>query len=145
MLVNKLVYHCGLIVFLISLGFHVHGLGFRFAFLEDNLGFGFARRTRGSGAAISLKCQTLFFRFGQSLDALPLDFRVFQNGRNQLALSPLNLRVLNRDLAFLLDSLNFDLLGDHLLLHHVSLQFVGFIGRGLLPLDGFLEVSFFDL
>src|SRR5437660_4143604 len=42
---EQLVNHCGLVVLLISLGFDVHGLGFRFTFLENDLGLCLALRT----------------------------------------------------------------------------------------------------
>ena len=43
----------GLVVFLIRFGFHVHGPGFGFTFLEDDLGFGFTLRARIADACPS--------------------------------------------------------------------------------------------
>src|SRR5579872_1210192 len=51
---DELIYDSGLVVLLIGLGLDVHGLGFGFAFLEDDLSFRLALRTDGAGAAFGL-------------------------------------------------------------------------------------------
>ena len=48
----ELVHNRGLVPFLVRFGAHVHGFCFRFTFLENDLGFGFALRAGGGRAAL---------------------------------------------------------------------------------------------
>ena len=70
---DQLVDDGRLVEFLVSLGLHVHGLGFGFALLEDDFGFGFALRADRRGVAFGFHDQALLLGFGQGLDALALE------------------------------------------------------------------------
>src|SRR5207248_192171 len=84
-------------------------------------------------AAPSLPVETIVFR--QRLDALTLDFRLFQHGCDQLLLVTLNLRFLHLDLLLFLDLLHLHSFGNHRLLLDVGLDLIGLVSLRLLLLD----------
>ncbi len=96
---DQLVDHRGLVVFLVGFGLHVHGLGFGLAFLEDDLGFGFALRADG-GRRPSASAIQRAFRLRQRFDALALHFGLLQHGGDQFFLAALDFRLLHLDLRF---------------------------------------------
>jgi len=69
-------------------------------------------------------------------------FSRLENGGDQLILPALDFRLLYLDLLFFLHLLDLHLFGNHLLLHDVGLDVVGFVGLSLLPL-GRLDISCF--
>ena len=89
--------------------------------------------------AICLDHQALLFGSSQSFNALPLDFRLLQHGRNQFVFTAFDFRFLHLYLLLFLHLLYFHLFRDHLLLHHVGLDVISLIGLRLLLL-GDLEV-----
>ena len=127
----------GLVVFLEGLGFDVHGLGFGFAFFQDDFGFRFALRADGEGMTLRFCREPHFFGGCQSLDASALHFGHFQRGSNQFVLAALDFRLRHFDLLFLLHLLDLHLFKDHLLLHDIGLDVVGLVGLRLLLLGGF--------
>ena len=56
-----------------------------------------------------------------------------------------NLSLLHLDLLLLLDLLHLHLFGNNLLLHHVRLQLVSFVGLGLLTPRGLRELRLLDV
>src|SRR5438477_11939316 len=141
---EQLVNNRRLVVLLVRLGFHVHRLGFGFAFFEDDFGFGFALLPNGGSMAFGFGHETLFFCRRQGLDPLTLDLGLLQHGRDQLLLAARDLRFLYFHLLFFLDLLNLHLLSDDLLLHDVGLYVIGLIGLRLLPLGDFEELCPLD-
>src|SRR5579862_1867635 len=141
---DELVDDGGLVVFLISLGFDVHRFGLGFAFLQYNFGFGFALRADSGGGAFGFGDAALTFGGGEGLDALAIDFRLLQDGRDQFPFAAENFGFLNFDFVLFFDLSNFHRLGHHLLLHDVGLNVVGFVGLGLLFLGGFQVLRFLD-
>src|SRR5207247_5711703 len=127
-----------------GLRLYVHGLGFGFAFLEDDLGFGLALRARAAGMTFSFGDDALLLGGGQRFDALALDFSRLQHGGDQLALAAQDLGILHFDLLLFLHLLDFDRLRHYLLLHHVGLDLVSFVRLRLLPLDSFQICGFLD-
>src|SRR5277367_52638 len=140
---DQFVHHGGLVVLLESFGLYVHGFGFRFAFLEDDFGFGFALGTDSRGAAFGFAHQPLALRVGKRFDALTLDLRSLQHGGDEFAFAARNFRLLHLHLGLAFHLLYADRFGDDLLLHHVGLDFVGFIGCGLGFLGHFQVAGFF--
>src|SRR5215472_4366168 len=128
---DQFVDHCGLVVFLEGFGLDVHGLGFRFALLEDDLRFGFTLRANRGGAAFGFGHQTLTFCGSQRLDALALDFRLLQDGGDEFAFAARDFRFLHFYLGFALHLLDLHGLGNHVLLLNVSLNFIGLVGLRL--------------
>ena len=104
--VMQLVDHGGLVVFLEGFGLHVHGFGLGFAFLEDDLGFGFALLADRRSVAFGFGHQALLFGVRQSLDALTLDLGLLQHGRDQFLLAAVDFGLLHLDLCFFLDLLH---------------------------------------
>ncbi len=108
--------------------------------MNDDLGFGFALRrgwrTRWPSASDD---QALPFGRGERFDAAALDLGALQHGRDQFALAALDFGVLHEDLVLLLDLVDLDLFGDHLLLHDVGLDLVGLVGLRLLALQRFRD------
>src|SRR6267378_4182899 len=143
---DEFVEHGGLVVFLEGLRLDVHGLGFGFALLEDDLGFGFALRANGGGAAFGFGYRALTLGAGKRFDPLPLDFRLFQYRSDELAFAARDFRFLYFHLSLALHLLHPHRFGDDLLLHDVGLDFVGFVGCGLrllrhLQIAGLLDVE----
>ena len=89
--------------------------------------------------------QPALLRFGEHLDALPLDLGLLQHGRDQLLLAAQDLGFLHLDLLLALDLLHAHRLGDDLLLHDVGLDLVGLVGLRLLLLDRLDVVGLLDL
>src|SRR5436853_178603 len=141
---EQLVNNRRLVVLLVRLGFHVHRLGFGFAFLKDDFGFGFALLTDSRGMTFGLGHQTLLFCRRQRLDPLTLDLCLLQHGCDQFFLAARDLRFLYFHLLFFLDLLHLHLLSDDLLLHDVGLYVIGLIGLRLLPLGDFEELCPLD-
>jgi hypothetical protein len=81
---------------------------------------------------------------GQRLNALALDFRGLQHGRDQLALAAQNFRILHLDFVLFLHCRTLASSATHLLLHDVGLDVVGFVGLRLLLLDGFQVLRLLD-
>src|SRR5579862_6192165 len=142
---DELIDNRGLVVFLVSLGLHVHGLGFGLAFLEDDFGFRLALRADGGGLAVGFHGQLRFLGFGQCLDAFALHLRRLQHGGDQFALAPLDFGVLHGDFVLFLYLLDLHLLRDHLLLHDVGLDLISLVGGGLLLLHDLVIVGLLDL
>src|SRR6202040_2542693 len=142
---DELVEDGGLVIFLIGFGLDVHRLGFSFTLLEDDLGFGFALRAGGRGAAFGFLDQALPFGFGEGLDALPLDFGGLEHRGNQLAFAARNFGFLHLYLRFAFDLLDADGFHDHLLLLDVGFDFVGFVGLRLRALGGFEVLGFLNV
>src|SRR6266566_3751031 len=141
---EQLVDNGRLVVLLVSLGFHVHRLGFGFAFFKDDFGFGFALLTDSRGMTFGLGHQTLLFCRRQRLDPLTLDLCLLQHGCDQFFLAARDLRFLYFHLLFFLDLLHLHLFSDDLLLHDVGLYVIGLIGLRLLPLGDFEELCPLD-
>ena len=135
----------GLRPFLISLGLDVHRLRFGLAFLEDDRGLGFALGANGRCAAFGFDGQARLLRGGEILDALALDLRLFQHGRDQLLLVAQDFGFLHFDLLFFLDLLHLHLLRDDLLLHDVGLDLVGLVRLRLLLAALLGELRFLDI
>src|SRR6202521_2896705 len=72
---DEFVEHGGLVVFLEGLRLDVHGLGFGFTLLEDDLRLGFTLRADRGGAAFGFGYRALTLGAGERFDALALDFR----------------------------------------------------------------------
>ncbi|MGH9536663.1 MAG: hypothetical protein ACRD3H_01995, partial [Terriglobales bacterium] len=141
---KQLVDDRSLVVLLVGLGFHVHGFGLGLAFLEDDLGFGFALSANRRRMTIRFRHQALLFRERQRFNSLALDFGALQHGCDQLFLAAVDFGFLNLDLLFFFDLLYLHLLGDDLLLHDVGLDVIGFVGLGLLALGDFDVLCFLD-
>ena len=141
---NQLVDDGRLVVFLISLGLHVHRLGFGLALLEDDVGLGFTLRANRGRLAFSFCDQALFLGRGQRLNALALDLGSLQHGGDQFFLAAVDFGFLHLDLLLLLDLLHLDLLGDDLLLHDVGLDVVRLVGLRLLTFRDFEVLRFLD-
>ena len=77
--------------------------------------------------ALGFAHQALAFRIRESFDALPLDLRLLQHGRDQFPFAARDFRVLNLHLCFALYLLHSHGFGNHLLLHDVGLDFVGLV------------------
>src|SRR5258708_5780247 len=116
---EQTVNHRRLVVFLISLGFHVHGLGFSFAFLEDNLGLSLALRAYRRSMPFRFRDQALLFGRSESFDPLPIDFRRFQHSCDQFFLAAVVFR-----LPAFHPLLFFDLLPPYLLSNSLLLPVV---------------------
>src|SRR6266478_3736289 len=142
---DELVDDGGLVVFLVGLGLNVHGAGFGFALLEDDLGFGFTLRTDGRGPAFGFAHQALAFGVGKRLDALTLDFRLLEDGGDQFAFAARDLGFLHFHLSFALDLLDFNGLGNDLLLLDVGFDFVSLVCLRLGFFRSFKEVGFLDV
>src|SRR5271156_1991393 len=142
---EEFVHDGGLVVFLESFGLDVHGLGFRFALLEDDFGFGFTLRANGGGAAFGFADEALTLGVGDGLDALALDFGLLEHGGDEFAFAALDFGVLHFDLRFAFHLLYFHGFGNDLLLHDVGFNFVGFVGRGLGFLGHFEIAGFFEI
>src|SRR5439155_7917641 len=142
---DELIHHCSLVPPLVRFGFHVHGLGFSLAFLEDDLGFSFTLHANGLSLAFSLGDLALLLGFRDVQDPLLLDFSLLEHGGDQFFLMAHDLGFLHLDLLLFLDLLHLDLLSHHLLLRDVLLQLVGFVGLRLLALHGFSVVGFLDI
>ena len=142
---DELVDDGGLRPLLVGFGFDVHGFGFGFALLEDDVGFGFALQPGGCGAAFGFHGDARLFGVGDVFDALTLDLGAFEDGGDELLFVTEDFGLLHFDLLLLLDLLDLDLFGDDLLLHDVGLEFVGFVGLGLLAACRFGELGFLDV
>src|SRR2546427_1370577 len=103
---GEFVEHGGLVIFLEGLRFDVHGLGFSFAFLEDDLGFRFTLRANGGGAAFGFGDQSLTLSAGERFDALAFDFRLLQHSGDEFAFAALDFRILYFHLRFALHLLH---------------------------------------
>ena len=75
-------------------------------------------------------------RFGQHFYAFAFDLSTFQNSGNQFFLMALDFKILHLHFAFFFDEADFHSLGRNLLLHDIRLNVIGFVGLGLLALDG---------
>src|SRR2546427_1565107 len=128
---DEFVEHGGLVVLLEGFRLDVHGLGFGFAFLEDDFGFGFTLRADRRSAAFRFGYQPLTLGAGQRFDALAFDFRRLQHGSDELALAALDFCFLHLYLGFTLHLLHSHGFGDDLLLHDVGLDLVSFVGGRL--------------
>src|SRR5205085_1699743 len=122
-----------------------HRFRFGLALSEDDVGFGFALRARCGSAAFGFGDLAHLIGFGQRFNATALNFGALQNGRDQLALVPLDLEFLHLYLLLLLDLAHLDLFGDYLLLHDIGLNVVGLVGLGLLLLSGFEVLRTLDI
>ena len=91
--------------------------------------------------AVGFNDRLLLFGLGQRLDSPAFDLGLLENGGDQFALAPLDFRILHCDLPVLFDLVDLDCFGDHLLLHDVGLDLVGFVGLRLLLLHGFQVVG----
>src|SRR6185437_4674321 len=141
---DQFVHHGRLVVFLVGFRLDVHGLGFRFTFLEDDVGFRFTLHADGVRAAFSFSNQALLFSFSQVEHALFFNFRLLQHGSDQLILMARDFGFLHFGLLLALNELDFDLLGDDLLLLDVGLNFIGFVGLRLLLLHELGVFGTFD-
>ncbi len=117
---DQLVDHGCLVVFLISLSLDVHGLGFGFTFLEDDVGFSFTLHAGGAGAAFSFGDQALLLAIGNVQHALLFDFRLLQHGGDQLILVARDFSFLHLGLLLFLNQLDLDLFSNDLLLLNVG-------------------------
>src|ERR1700730_18342680 len=142
---DQFVDHGGLVVFLVGFRLDVHRLGFRLALFEDDFGFGFALRANRRRAAFRFADQALPFRFCERLDALPLDFRLFQHGRNQFAFAARDLRFLHLNLRFALHLLHTHRFGDYLLLLDVGFDLVSLVRLRLRLFRGFQKAGLLDV
>src|SRR5262249_13764333 len=128
-----------------SLGFHVHGLGFGFTFLEDDVSLGFTLHANGLRLAFSLRDQALLLGFSHVQNALFFNLSLLQNGGDQFFLMAGNLGFLHLDLLFFLDLLYLHLFGYDLLLGDVLLQLIGFVSLRLLALHGLQIAGLLDI
>ena len=74
--------------------------------------------------------------FGQHLNALAFDLRVLEHGCDQFFFMTQDFGLLHLDFLLFLDLPDLHCFHHHLLLHHVGLNVVSFIGLRLLALDG---------
>src|SRR5581483_9583604 len=155
-----------LVVFVIRRSFNLHRVSFRLTFSANNLGFGQTTgaddfglsQTTGAGGfrfALAL-CfgaigQTLSFQddalalgFRHGFDAAALSFGGFLDGCLQLQFTALDFGLLHFDLGVLLNLGHADGFLDYLLLRHIGLDIVGFVGGCLLFLYLGFEFSFFE-
>ena len=72
---EQLVHHRGLVPSLVGFGFHVHGLGFGLALLEDDGGFSFTLRANGCSASLGFSGQTCLLGLGEILEYAAFRFR----------------------------------------------------------------------
>jgi hypothetical protein len=142
---DEFVHDRGLVVFLIRLGFHVHGLSFGFALLEDDFRFRFTLRANRSSAAFGFGHEALTFGVSKRLDALTLDLGLLEYGGDEFAFAACDLGILHLDLRLALDLLNPHLLERDRLLLTVGLDFVSLVGLRLGFLAGFEKLRFLDV
>src|SRR6185437_4649231 len=132
---DQFVHHGRLVVFLVGFRLDVHGLGFRFTFLEDDVGFRFTLHADGVRAAFSFSNQALLFSFSQVEHALFFNFLLLQHGSDQLILVARNFSFLHFGLLLALNELDLYLLSDDLLLLDVLLDLICLVGLSLLLFD----------
>ena len=136
--------HRRLVVLLIRLSLHVHGLRFRFAFLEDDFRFGLALRPDRRSMALGFRNQALLFGRRQRLDPLPLNLCSFEYCRDQFFFAAVNFGFLHFHLLLFLDLLHLHLLCHNLLLHDVGLDVIRLIGLCLLTFGDFQKLRSLD-
>src|SRR5712664_2174268 len=142
---DEFVEHGGLVVFLEGFRLHVHGFGFGFTLLEDDLGFGFTLRANRGGAAFGFGDRALTLGAGERFDALAFDFRLLQHGGDEFLLAARDFRFLHFHLRFALHLLDTHGLFNHLLLHDVGFDFIRLVGGGLRFLGHFQVAGFLDV
>ena len=131
---DQFVDHRRLVAFLVSLGLYVHRLGFRFAFLQNDFGFGFALRANRGGGAFGFGDPALPFGGGQCFDPLAIDLGLLQDRRDQFLFTAQNFGFLHLHLVLFFHLPDLHGFGHHLLLHDVGLDVVGLVGLRLLLL-----------
>src|SRR5208283_1721850 len=142
---DELVHDGGLVVLLEGFGLNVHGAGLGVALLENDFGFGFTLCANRGSLALGFGNQALALGAGKRLDALALDFRLFQDGGDEFAFAANDFGVLNFYLGFALDLLNADLFEYDGLLLAIGLDFIGLVGLRLGLLAGFQVVGLLDV
>src|SRR5882762_1110244 len=142
---DEFVEHGGLVVFLEGFRLHVHGFGFGFTLLEDDLGFGFTLRANRGGAAFGFGDRALTLGAGERFEALAFDFRLLQHGGDEFLLAARDFRFLHFHLRFTLHLLDTHGLFNHLLLHDVGFDFIRLVGGGLRFLGHFQVAGFLDV